>query len=216
MENELNLYINKEIQFLKITYNIHIMVCILLMLIYFIVYQNIYWLFNSIYYMFEISLFLFIFIYFFLISIYLLFLTLKLRQKLLKFFIVISLILFFVVFINSLFCSIISCYNSTLFDTFYNDCPFNYNEDDIISMILIANNNKKIKNICASRKCYNINNNSNIYLCNYYDKEIYYNFYSAQNTNITNEEINAFINICGNYTHFYLNERNKFKEFDID
>ncbi len=217
MENELNSYINKEVQFLKITYNIHIIECILLLLIYFIAYENIYWLINSIACMFEISLFIFIFLYFFLLFIYLSFLFLKMTTKLLKVFIVISLICFYIVFVNSLFCSIISCYNSTLFYTFYNDCPFNYKEDDITKMIgKSISNDKKIKNMCKSRKCYNINNDTDIYLCNYYDKEIYYDSYSEKNKNITYQEINYFFNLCSNYTNFYLNKKAKYQAFDIN
>ena len=213
MENELN----KEVQFLKITYNIHIIECILLLLIYFIAYENIYWLMNSIACMFEISLFIFIFLYFFLLFIYLSFLFLKMTTKLLKVFIIISLICFYIVFVNSLFCSIISCYNSTLFDTFYNDCPFNYKEDDITKMIgKSISNDKKIKNMCKSRKCYNINNDTDIYLCNYYDKEIYYDSYSEKNENITYQEINYFFNLCSNYTNFYLNKKAKYQAFDIN
>jgi len=217
MENELNSYINKEIQFLKITYNIHIIECIILLLIYFIAYENIYWLINSIASMFEISLFIFIFLYFFLLFIYLSFLFLKMTTKLLKVFIIISLICFCIVFVNSLFCSVISCYNSALFDSFYNDCPFNFMEDDITKMIgKSIKNNKKANNICKSRKCYKINNETNIYLCNFYEKEIYYDSHSEKNDTNISQEVNLFVYLCKNFTNFYLSKKDKYHAFDID
>ena len=132
MENEI---LKKEIQFLKITYNIHIIVYILIGMIYIVVYENIYWILETLMHMFEINFYIFLFYYLLLIAIYILFPCLKLTEKALNFFIKSSLVLFAIVTINSLVCAIICCYNSTLFDTFYTDCPFNYNKDNISSLI---------------------------------------------------------------------------------
>ena len=214
MENE---YIKKEKSFLRVTYHIHIIVCALLSMIYFIVYENIYWLSNSIFYMFGTSLFIFLFLSLFLLIIYILFLVLKLTQKLLNFFIIISIVLFFIVSVNSLFCSIISCYNSALFDTFYNDCPFNYNLGNMDKMkVEFVKNNKIMKNICKNRKCFIINNISNIYLCNFYEKEIYYDSFQETNINQTYNEIEYFITNCKEHTHFYLNKKEKYQKYNID
>ena len=214
MENEI---LNKEIQFLKITYNIHIVVYILIGLIYIIVYENIYWIIDTLMLLFEINFYIFISFYLFLIATFILFPCLKLTAKALNFFIKSSLVLFCIVSINSLFCSIICCYNSTLFDTFYTDCPFNFNKDNISSLIhdsLLSN--KKRENMCKSRKCFNINNNSNIYICNFYDKKIYYNSFSEIDYNSIYPEINNITKYCSNYTKFYPNIKYKYQKYDID
>ena len=155
MENE---EIVKEIKFLKVTYNIHIFVYIFLLMIYLIVSENIYWLVDSILQMFQINLYIFFCFYLFIIGIYIFFGCTTLTEKRINFYIKISLALFFISTINSLFCSIICCYNSTLFPSFYTDCPFNFKIDYIPKMINVSfNNEKKMKNICKARKCFNIN-----------------------------------------------------------
>lgn len=214
MENEI---LNKEIQFLKITYNIHIVVYILIGLIYIIVYENIYWIIDTLMLLFEINFYIFLCFYLLLIATYILFPCLKLTTKTLNFFIKVSFVLFFIVSINSLLCSIICCYNSTLFDTFYTDCPFNFNKDNISSLIndsLLSN--KKRENMCKSRKCFNINNISNIYICNFYEKNIYYKSFSEIDYNSIYPEINNFTTYCSNYTRFYTNIKYKYQKYDID
>lgn len=212
MENE---YIKKEKKFLKITYEIHLIVFCLLAIIYFMAWENIYWLGKSILTMFEISIFIFLALFLILFFIYVLFLLIQLTQKVIKFYIKISLILFFIVSFNCLFCSIISCYNSSLFDTFFDDCPFNF-ENDLEKMNNeIIKNNKTTKNFCKTRKCFKINE-PNIYLCNFYEEDIYYNKQSILNSDDMTVEINYFIEHCKNYTSFYLNKKRQYTNFDIN
>ena len=111
------------------------------------------------YYIFEVDLYIFFIFYITLIIIFILFSTLYIKlQKGKNFFLKFSLAMFFIVSINSLFISIVSCYNSTLFDTFFSECPFNFKPEKIRAFftknILLDN---KLKNICQSRRCYPIN-----------------------------------------------------------
>ena len=96
MENE----IIKESRFLKTTYFIHEFICILLLIIYSIVYENIYWLIESKSLMFKISFLIFLITFLFLLIIHILFMLLRKNKKVLKFFILISLIGFCIVSIN--------------------------------------------------------------------------------------------------------------------
>ena len=214
MENE---FIIKEINFLKATFNIHIFTCVFILFIHIAVYENIYWLFEHSIIMFEISLYIFISLCFLLIIIYFAFLCTKVIEKTIKIFIKITLTFFFISIINSLYCSIISCYNSTLFNSFYLDCPFNYKIDEISNMInKVSNLEKAKKNMCNSRKCFNINNISNIYLCNFKEKNKYYVLYPNEEFNITYPEIYNFSKYCRNYTNFYYIFKDKYQTYDID
>jgi hypothetical protein len=214
MENE---EIVKEIKFLKVTYNIHIFVYIFLLMIYLIVSENIYWLVDSILQMFQINLYIFFCFYLFIIGIYIFFGCTTLTEKKINFYIKISLALFFISTINSLFCSIICCYNSTLFPSFYTDCPFNFKIDYIPKMINVSfNNEKKMKNICKARKCFNINNNTDIYLCNFPEEKNYINSFSENDTNEIEPEIVNFAKYCKEFANFSLNQKDKYKIFSID
>ena len=209
MENE----IIKEIRFLKVTYTIHEFICILLLIIYSIVYVNIYWLINSKSLMIMISFIIFSVLFLFLLIIHILFIYLRKTPKVLKFFILISLIGFSIVFINSLFCSIICCYNSTLFDEFYSDCPYNYKTENFPDTIRGYIN--KIKKVCKTRRCYNINNNTNIFLCNFNDMDKYPNLYSEIYEKRIYREIFYFSAYCENYTDFNYIKKDKYNKYDI-
>ena len=214
MENE---FIIKEINFLKATFNIHILTCILILFIHIAVYENIYWIFEHSILMFEISLYIFISFCFLLIIIYFAILCTKIIEKTIKIFIKITLTLFFMSIINSLYCSILSIYNSTLFESFYLDCPFNYKIDDISNMINKVNYLENVKkNMCKARKCFNINNISNIYLCNFKEENKYLKLYPNEEFNITYPEIYNFSKYCRNYTIFYYILKDEYQTYDID
>ena len=166
--------------------------------------------------MFEISLYIFISLCFLLIIIYFAFLCTKVIEKTIKIFIKITLTFFFISIINSLYCSIISCYNSTLFNSFYLDCPFNYKIDEISNMInKVSNLEKAKKNMCNSRKCFNINNISNIYLCTFHEKDKY-KLYSIEDNKIEDPEVYNFMKYCGKYSLFYIYSKDNYKLYDID
>lgn len=214
MENEI---INKEIKLLKMHYVIHIILYIILYFIHLVIYKNIYWIFDSIFLMFKISLYFFVAILFVLIIIYFILLFIHLVEKSINIYIKISLAFFVISIINSLFCSIISCYNSTLFDSFYSDCPFNYNIDDISKMIIKYNKSRnEMKYFCSSRKCFNINNISNIYLCNFHEKDKYYASNPNEENNNRYPEINNYTEFCQNYTDFYYISKDKHKKYEFD
>ena len=208
MENE----IIKESRFLKTTYFIHEFICILLLIIFSIVYENIYWLMELKSLLFKISFLIFLITFLFLLIIHILFMLLRKNKKVLKFFILISLIGFCIVSINNLFCAIICCYNSTLFDDFYSDCPYNYKKEHILETMKIYIH--KIKNVCKSRRCYNINDNSNKYLCNFNEGDKY-PIHFDEIINEIDDETFFFYVFCFNYTQFYSNNKDKFHKFDI-
>ena len=149
--------------------------------------------------MFKISLYFFVAIFFVLIIIYFILLFIHLVEKSINIYIKISLAFFVISIINSLFCSIISCYNSTLFDSFYSDCPFNYNIDDISKMIIKYNKSRnEMKYLCSSRKCFNINS------------------YPNEENNNCYPEINNYTEFCQNYTDFYYISKDKHKKYEFD
>ena len=211
-----NVFIIKEINFLRATYVIHIFTYFFIWMLYLIVYENVYWIFDGSILLFEISLYIFLAFSFILIIIYFVFLCIKMIEKRIKFFIKITVIAFIFSIINSLFCSVISCYNSTLFDSFYLNCPFNYNIDDIPKMIDKANITERMKkNMCKSRKCFNINNISNIYLCTFHEKDKY-KHYSIEDNKIEDPEVYNFMKYCGKYSLFYIYSKDNYKLYDID
>jgi len=217
MENQL---ISKEISLQKSTYAIHIIDYLVLLFIYFMIEHDIYWLNESLYYIFEVDLYIFFIFYITLIIIYILFSTLYIKhQKGKNLFLKFSLAMFFIVSINSLFISIVSCYNSTLFDTFFSECPFNFKPEKIPAFFttnLLANN--KLKNICKSRRCYPINDeNTNIYLCNFYDANLYSKLYSNDDNEyyIKYNDIYEYMIFCEEYATFYINKKEGYKEYDI-
>ena len=133
MENQL---ISKEISLQKSTYAIHIIDYLVLLFIYFMIEHDIYWLNESLYYIFEVDLYIFFIFYITLIIIFILFSTLYIKhQKGKNLFLKFSLAMFFIVSINSLFISIVSCYNSTLFDTFFQNVPLILNQKKFLHFL---------------------------------------------------------------------------------
>ena len=140
-----NVFINKEIKFLNAIYCIHIFTFIFIWVIYLAMHENIYWIFDYSILLFEISLYVFLSFTFLLMILFFVFTCAKMVEKKIKIIIKITVVFFILSIINSLFCSVISCYNSTLFKSFYLNCPFNYNIEDIPMMIDKANISERMR-----------------------------------------------------------------------
>ena len=211
-----NVFIIKEIKFLNATYCIHIFTFIFIWVIYLAMHENIYWIFDYSILLFEISLYVFLSFTFLLMILFFVFTCAKMVEKKIKIIIKITVVFFILSIINSLFCSVISCYNSTLFKSFYLNCPFNYNIEDIPMMIDKANISERMrKNFCDSRKCFKINNISNIYLCNFQEKDKYKQ-YPIEDYLIEYAQLYNFTKFCSKYSIFYLYSKDKYKEYDIE
>ena len=97
------------------------------------------------------------------------------------------------------------------------DQKANYNIDDISKMIIKYNKSRnEMKYLCSSRKCFNINNISNIYLCNFHEKDKYYTSYPNEENNNRYPEINNYTEFCQNYTDFYYISKDKHKKYEFD
>ena len=75
-----------------------------------------------------------------------------------------------------------------------------------------------MKNVCKSRRCYPINDeDTNIYLCNFYDANLYSKLYSNDDNEyyIKYNDIYEYMIFCEEYATFYINKKEGYKEYDI-
>ena len=210
-------FIISEIKILKSDYITHILIYILIIFIHIIFVFKYYWLslgskiicFIS---MIISGIFIFIPLIFFLI------LSFKpLTEKLIKRLEIFSIIFLFIYLSNSLLASGSLGYNLSMMSLFYQDCPYNYNISDIPLMFSGSQLNElKIKRKCNNRKCFPINNYTDIYICNFkgseHQKEITEYFLQSPDTYVL---IKEFIEICKQYTHFFGYQREKYTKYNI-
>ena len=216
-----NRYIQEEIKILKIGYIIHFLFFLLLIISHLTIYMKSYWLskyikdiiFSEIIIISIFSLLPLILLFFILCK--------KLTEKIIKILEIISIIFLFIFIINSLFTSISIWYNASLTETFYKNCPFNFNYTDIPNMFLNYNleNKEQIKKKCNYRKCFPINYNNSFYICNYKEKDTKTNytdlFISILDSENLIKEVIEYIDYCKYYTIFYKSEKESYISYNI-
>ena len=212
-----NPYIKQEIKILKIAYIIHTLLFVLLLFSHLCVYLKIKWLSNHIKRIFLAEIIIISIFSFFPIILFIFLRFKTLTEKMIKILKIISEILLYIFAINSIFTSSSLWYNSSLMEIFYRDCPFNYNIDDIPKIFynFEIENIEKIKKKCNNRRCFPINYNSNIYICNYKENGQNKLFDVSLEDENVKKQVKEYINFCENYTIFYKRERENFKNYDI-
>ena len=216
-----NQYIKEEIKILKIGYIIHFLFFLLLLIAHLTIYIKSYWLSKYINHIIFAEIII-ISIFSLLPIILLVFISCtKLSEKIIKKLGIISMIFLFIFIINSLFTSISICYNTLLTETFYKNCPYNFNYTDIPNIFINyqIDNKEQIKKKCNYRKCFPINYNNSFYICNFKEKDEKANyselFISILDTENLIKEVIEYINYCRYFTIFYKKEKKSFIYYDI-
>ena len=216
-----NQYIQQEIKILKISYIIHILFFFLLLISHLTIYMKSYLLSK---YVKNIILaeIIIISVFSFLSIILLIFIFCKkLTEKIIKQLGIMSIIFLFIFIINSLLTSISIWYNSSLTETFYKNCPYNYNYTDIQNIFFNykLENKELIKKKCNYRKCFPINYNNSFYICNFKEKDTKTNytdlFMSIFDSKNLIKEVIEYINYCKFYTFFYKSKKKNYISYDI-
>lgn len=204
--------IKKEIQLLKIGKIFHIFIYLLLSFCHILVLLKSYWLSKTSHIILTIETIIIgismILPAFFLILLICVILTEKKIEKLGK----ISRVLCIIFLVNSLITSGAIWYNTSIMGRFYEDCPYNFNIDDIpniFSYYQTENKTKRIKE-CNNRRCFSINSIDISYVCNFNDKKSQYEYeFSFDEETVIYNNVKDYIYYCLNYTQFYkINKTN--------
>jgi len=219
--------LKKNINLLKISYILQIILLIIIIILNAVYKNKIDWMNKistiSFYFLFFcliiISIFIFIFliIIFFKTNYHAIFILLKLSTSLFVVRIIISIGLFTIYIVLN-----------KNFKKFFEFCPFNYNISDLIKIFPILGNanyimnNKEIKNKCLMRRCIEFNKKGEeySYICNFNpnNKEINCgkNYFDNYEGNIPGVII-SYLNLCNIYIEMYdCLSINRPKEYSID
>lgn len=208
--------IKEKIQSLKSAYIFHSLIYIVTSIIHILIYLRLYWVSKRDKNIFVIEIILIISFSFIPIILYFLAPLLSSSKKYISFLKPLLKILFYLFFFNSMVVSLSTWNNAQLLSTFYNECPFNFNVDELPNIFdnYTMTNKKNIKKQCKYRRCFIYDNfvkNSKVinnYICNFGQKNkgITCSILDKDN-NIIKKEIINYIDYCNEFTKMYQCEK---------
>ena len=208
-------YIQREIKILKSDYIVHMLMLILLSLIYIIFLFKYLWLSQSTKTIFFATIIVACIFIFIPVILFLIISFKKLTEKLIKKLEIISIVFLCLYISNSLLTASSLWYNSSLMSIFYQDCPYNFNISDILNNFYQINDISKIKRKCNNRRCFPINDDSNIYICNFKEKNNQQEIIIGLIKSGVSDNVKDYLEICGLYTKFFESEREKYTKYSI-
>ena len=213
MNNEI---IKEKVKTLKSSYIFHSIIYIITSVIHILIYLKIYWLSKREKNVFFIEIIIIISFAFIPIILFFFTFLLILSKKYLSIIKQLLKILFYLFFLNSMIVSLSTWNNAQLLSTFYHECPFNFNVEEIQDIFdnFTITNKKYLKKKCKYRRCFPndnyIKNNKiiNNYICNLEqnNKGISCSILEVDYTKIKQEIIN-YIEYCQEFTKMYQCEK---------
>ena len=202
-----NPLIQDEIKLLKIGYIFHLFLYFMLSICHLLVFIKLYKISKVVYGIIFSETIINIMSIFFPIFFYIILACKRINERHIKTLEIISKFLLIIFLVNSLLTSGAIGYYSSLIPTFYRDCPYNYDVNDIPKLFFddLSPNKNSIKKDCNDRRFYSLNYDRDVYICNFIDKE--YEIFNFEKTkdDIIYDNLLKYINYCMNYTIFFKN-----------